>query len=398
VSDEIVPFRIDVPQAALDDLADRLARTRWPGPLPAGGRDWGPGVADVAALAERWRTAYDWRAHEAALNAVPQFTTTIDGVDVHFLHVRSPEPGALPLVLTHGWPGSFVEFVDVLGPLTDPRAHGGDPADAFHAVVPSIPGYGFSGAPTEPGWDVRRIARAWAELMRRLGYDRYGTQGGDWGSAISRDVPIADPDGVVGVHVNFLVAPPPTHQSIPDEALTPTDAARRATLLSYAAQPPGYLRLQATRPQTLSFGLTDSPVGQLAWIAEKFTEWTDPDTPVDVERLLTNVAIYWFGGTAGSSAQLYAEMARPVRDAGSGAGGGPRDRDDPSRRPVAPLGVAVFPHDIVLPVRAFAERRNNVVHWTEHDRGGHFASLEVPDLFVADVRAFFRGLRPGPAA
>ncbi|MBO0826644.1 MAG: epoxide hydrolase [Streptosporangiales bacterium] len=377
---EIRPFRIDVPDAQLVDLRGRLARTRWPDEPAHAGWDLGVPVAYVRELAEHWRTGYDWRAHEAELNAYPQFTTTVDGANVHFLHVRSPEPDAVPLVVTHGWPGSVVEFLDIIGPLTDPRAHGGDPADAFHVVVPSIPGYGFSGPTPDRGWNVDRIARAWAELMTRLGYERFGAQGGDWGASISRELGLLVPERMTGVHLTMLVTAVPDE---PEPPLTDDERAKLDRANRFRAEGLGYGAIQSTRPQTLAYALTDSPAGQLAWIAEKFVEWTDsakPGDAVDRDRLLTNVSVYWFTATAGSSARLYHEAAR------SGQWG-------PPPRSTAPTGVAVFPKEIAPPIRRFAEPDNNVVHWTEFDRGGHFAAMEQPELLVADVRAFFRGLR-----
>jgi len=366
-ADVINSFRIDVPTADLADLADRLARTRWPDELPDVGWDYGVPLARARELAENWRTAYDWREHEKELNRFPQFTTEIDAQNIHFLHVRSADPNALPLILTHGWPGSIVEFLDVIGPLSE----------QFHLVIPSIPGFGFSGPTRERGWDVTRIARAWAELMRRLGYERYGAQGGDWGSAISRALGAIAPDRVVGVHVNYLPTPRPPDGG--DGDLSTPDRDRLARTQRYLAHRPGYMVLQETRPQTLAYALTDSPVGQLAWIAEKFTEWTDPRSTISVDRILTNVTIYWLTGTAGSAARIYRESA--------------------SVRPLpcpTPLGVAVFAHDITLGVRALAERTYTIKRWSEFDRGGHFPALEVPDLFVDDVRAFFAG--PAAAA
>lgn len=381
MSDEaqIHPFRIEIPQADLDDLKARLARTRWPDQPHGIGWDYGIPLGYLRDLAEYWRTVYDWRVHERTLNGFPQFTTTIQGQRVHFMHVRSPEPGALPLVITHGWPGSVVEFTEVIGPLADPRAHGGDPADAFHLVVPAIPGYGFSGPTREPGWNVARIARAWDELMTRLGYQRYGAQGGDWGAVISRELGISAADHVIGVHLNMLIAQGATDQ--PD--LTDVERARLERSKRFRSTGMGYGAIQSTRPQTLAYALTDSPAGQLAWIAEKFYEWTDgdlPDDAVDRDQLLTNVTLYWLTETAGSSARLYFEAAR------SGSWGPPA----PS---TVPTGVAVFPYEIAPPIRRFAELSNNIVHWSEFDRGGHFAAMEEPDLLVADVRAFFRPLR-----
>ncbi|MFY1690127.1 epoxide hydrolase family protein [Plantactinospora sp. WMMB782] len=378
------PYRLAVAEAELTDLRQRLARTRWPGEIPD--TPWRRGVPlrYLRELAEYWRTGYDWRRQEARLNEIPQFTTTIDGATVHFLHVRSPEPEALPLLMTHGWPGSIVEFLDVLGPLTDPGRYGGDPADAFHLVVPSIPGFGLSGPLTEPGWDVGRVARAWAELMRRLDYRRYGAQGGDWGHAISRELGILAAGHVVGVHLNTLLTLPsgdPAEQA----ALTDEDRARLDRLFRAEPEMSGYAKIQGTRPQTLGYALTDSPVGQLGWIVEKFKEWTDsthaPEDAVDRDLLLTNVMLYWLTGTAGSSANYYYEHAHPAA------------ADPGPRRLAVPTGVAVFGADVAAPVRRLAERDNHIVHWTEYDRGGHFAAMEQPDLFVADVRAFFRAHR-----
>ncbi|WP_433386881.1 epoxide hydrolase family protein [Micromonospora sp. KLBMP9576] len=362
----IKPFRVDIPAAHLDDLAGRLARTRWPDELPDAGWDYGLPLARVRELAENWRTAYDWREHEAELNRYPQFTTEIDGQNVHFLHVRSADPDALPLILTHGWPGSVVEFLDVIGPL----------AQQFHLVVPSIPGFGFSGPTRERGWDVTRVARAWAELMRRLGYRRYGAQGGDWGSVISSRLGGIAPENVVGVHLNYLPTPPPPGWA-GEADLSAGDQARLARIKQLMAQRHPHQLLYATHPQTVSYALIDSPVGQLAWIAEKFAEWADPQSAITTDRILTNVALYWFTATTASAARLVRESAF----------GGPPPPCPP------PVGVAVFAHDITQSVRPLAERSYRITHWSEFDRGGHFAAMEVPDLFADDVRAFFRDLR-----
>jgi microsomal epoxide hydrolase len=382
------PFRIEIPQADLDDLHSRLERTRWPDELPDVGWERGVPLEYLKGLAEYWRTSYDWRAAEAQLNEYPQFITEIDGANVHFLHVKSPEPDAVPLLLTHGWPGSVVEFLDLIGPLTDPRAHGGDPADAFHLVIPSIPGYGFSRPLPAAGWDVPRIANAWAELMHRLGYQRYGAQGGDAGSPISLVLGIMRPDEVIGVHVNMLMTFP---SGDPAElaALNETDQQRLGKLVEFDQNLSGYMKIMATRPQTLAYALTDSPVGQLAWIVEKFKEWTDsdkaPEDAVDRDRLLTLVSIYWLTGTAGSSAQFYYEGAEAVRQAASGAAPPPT---------TVPVGVAVFPHDLFVPIRSFADRDiATIQQWTEFESGGHFAALEEPELLIGDVRTFFRSLR-----
>jgi pimeloyl-ACP methyl ester carboxylesterase len=374
----VTPFRIAVPQSELDDLRGRLHRTRWPDELPGVGWDYGSPLAFVKELAEHWRTAFDWRAQETRLNAIPQFKTTIDGQDIHFLHVRSPERGALPLVMTHGWPGSIVEFLKVIEPLTDPRAHGGDPADAFDLILPSLPGFGFSGPTREGGWDVRRIAAAWNELMSRLGYDRFGTQGGDWGSPVSQELARIAGERVVGVHVNMLVAPPPADPKERGE-LTELEEKRLAAGNRFRMQGLGYAAIQSTRPQTLAYALTDSPVGLLAWIAEKFKEWSDPSVDaIDRDQILTHVTIYWLTATAASSARLYRESA------------GAWTPQVPLR---TPMGVAVFPKEMAPPIRRFAERSNQIVHWTEFDRGGHFAAMEVPELLTSDIRQFFRRFR-----
>jgi epoxide hydrolase len=380
---DIRPFRIETPQGDLDDLGDRLARTRWPSELPGVGWSRGVPLEYLRELAEHWRTGYDWREHEARLNELPQFATTIDGGNVHFLHMRSTEPGALPLIVTHGWPGSVVEFLDVIGPLTDPRSHGGDPADAFHLVIPSIPGFGLSGPTGDPGWTHRRVARAFAELMSRLGYDRYGAQGGDVGAQVSPDLGRVDPDHVVGVHVNaatvgFMPFPPLEDAELAE--LSDSERTRVERIAAFMDDEFGYANIQSTRPQTLAYGLTDSPVGQLAWIVEKFQEWTHgsdvPEDAVDRDRMLTNVMLYWLTGTAGSAANLYYE----VKHSG----------EWPERSGV-PTGVAVFAEDIAI--RRYAEQSNEIVHWSEFDRGGHFAAMEAPDLLIADVREFFRPLR-----
>jgi len=381
----IQPFTINIPQANLDDLRDRLARTRWPDELPGVGWSYGVSLAYLKELAEYWRTAYDWRTWEAKLNQFPQFTTEIGGQNVHFLHVRSPEPNALPLILTHGWPGSVAEFLEIIGPLSDPRAHGGDSADAFHLVIPSIPGFGFSGPTQATGWTTDRTAKAWAELMNRLGYARYGAQGGDWGAFVAPALGRIAADQVVGVHVNAAtVGFIPYGEVPPDELASFTDAekGRLERLGRFMSEGNGYFQIQATRPQTLAYGLSDSPVGQLAWIVDKFKEWTHssaelPEGAVDRDHMLTNVMLYWLTGTAGSSARLYYENMH------SGSWG-----EQPS---TTPTGVAAFAEDVAI--RRYAEYGNNIVHWSDFERGGHFAAMEVPDLLVGDVRTFFRRFR-----
>jgi len=382
------PFRIAVPQADLDDLHRRLDNTRWPTELAGVGWDRGVPLDYLKELAEFWRTSYDWRAAEARLNQYPQLITEIDGANVHFLHVTSPEPNATPLIMTHGWPGSVAEFLDVIEPLTDPRRHGGDPAAAFHVVIPSPPGFGFSGPAPEPGWNIPRIALAWAELMRRLGYDRYAVHGGDLGTWISLTLAGMNPEHVIGAHVNFLLTPPsgdPTELA----GLSEQDLERLAQMGRWLEQRSGYMKIQATRPQTLAYGLTDSPVGKVAWTTEKFYEWTDcakvPEDAVTREQLLTNISIYWLTATAGSSAQLYFEMADVL----------PIAATPPSLPPPlpVPLGVAVYLHDASLPIRRLAEARfPAIVQWNELDRGGHFPAMEEPDLFVQDLQSFARAL------
>jgi epoxide hydrolase len=378
---EIRPFQLDIPQAALDDLQTRLATARWPREVEDAGWSRGVPVAYLKELAEYWRTTYDWREHEAKLNLFPQFTTTIDGLDIHFLHVRSPEPDAFPLILTHGWPGSIVEFAELIGPLTDPRTYGGDPAAAFHVVVPSIPGFGFSSPILEAGWNSRRVAVAWAELMRRLGYDRYGAQGGDFGSGISRNLGLIDAEHMAGVHVNGGLGIPMIEPGA-EIGLSELEQARLARMNEFMEEAAGYIAIQSTRPQTLAYALTDSPVGQLAWIVDKIRDMTDlakplPHEAVDRDQLLTNVTVYWLTGTAGSSAALYYEDARSWGEA---------------EVSTVPTGVAMFTvQDIAI--RGVDEKTNNIVRWTEYERGGHFAAMEAPDLLVADIREFFSIVR-----
>src|SRR5580658_99370 len=374
----IKPYRIDVAQRDLDDLRERLSRTRWPDELPGVGWNLGVPLDYLKGLAQYWATAYDWRRQEAVMNELPQFTTVIDGQNVHFLHVRSKETAALPLVITHGWPGSIVEFLDIIGPLTDPAAHGGDPADAFDVVAPSIPGFGFSGPTHEAGWNTGRVAGAWATLMSRLGYERYGAQGGDTGAIVSPELGRLDPDHVIGIHVNNLL----TFPSGQLDNLSEADQGRLALMERWQNEMSGYAIIQSTRPQTLAYALNDSPVGQLAWIVEKFKEWSDPaaelpEDAVDRDRLLTDVSVYWLTATAGSSARLYYEGAKSWGQVQAPSG--------------IPTGVAVFPMDITI--RSIAEAEHNIAHWSEFDRGGYFAAMEVPDLLVGDIREFFRPLR-----
>jgi pimeloyl-ACP methyl ester carboxylesterase len=373
-----VPFTVRIADADIADLRTRLARTRWPDAETVDGWQQGVPLAYLRDLCAHWADGYDFGLAER-VNAFPQVRVTVDGLGIHALHVRSPEPDALPLVLTHGWPGSVVEFLDVLGPLADPRAHGGDPADAFHVVAPSLPGYGRSDAPTEPGWDVDRIARAWVGLMGALGYDRFGAQGGDWGAAVTGSLGRQAPDHVLGIHVNMPTVGPDRatlDDLTPDEQRTLEDMAEhRATGMGYSTQ-------QSTRPQTLGYGLTDSPAGQCAWIVEKIWAWTDndghPESALTRQQILDDVSTYWFTGTATSSARLYWESFR-----------------DRHRDPIAvPSGISIFPHEIFRPSRRWAERRYTDLRWYETlDRGGHFAAWEQPATFVDQVRGFFRLVR-----
>ncbi|MFC4061470.1 epoxide hydrolase family protein [Planomonospora corallina] len=409
---DIRPFRIDIPQAQLDDLRARLANTRWPDELPGVGWSRGVPVGYLRELAEYWRTGYDWRAHEAALNGHPQYLTTIDGQNVHFLHVRSPEPDALPLVLLHGWPGGVTDFLDVIGPLSDPRAHGGDPAAAFHLVVPSLPGFGFSTPLAGPGMNAARMAGLLVELMSRLGYGRYGVQGYDTGSWVAPEMGRQAPGRVAGVHVNALLAFPAGQEGEMD-GLSQAEQRRWQAMQDFND---GYLRCNSKRPQTVAYGLHDSPVGQLAWIVEKFKELTHPqeglpEDGVERDRILTGVSLYWLTGTAGSAAQIYYEeisagawsgaadgwesAAGDGAGDGSGAAGGTWGAQDggwaAAARGTVPTGVLVSAHDVT--VRRWAERDHDVVHWTELGGGGHFLAMEEPQALVDDVRAFFEKLR-----
>lgn len=387
VRNEIHPFRIQVPQDDIEELHARLARIRRPDQLPGVGWSYGIPNDVVSSLAERWRGGYDWRQAEAQLNQWPQYTTVIDSTTVHFAHIRSPEPDAVPLLMTHGWPGSLVEFVHVVGPLTNPSAHGAQGAQAFHLVLPSIPGFAFSGPTPSPGWGVHRMALAFGELMSRLGYSRYAVQGGDWGATISRELGRIRPENVIGVHLNFMrwaaVWTEPTTAEL--ALLEPGE--REQVLASWRRTERwnrdqcAYFFEQQTRPQTVAHALADSPAGQLAWIGQGFHEWTDPTQGawggISEDTILTNISLYWFTNTAGSSARIYYEFGL---------------EDNSLKSSPTPTAVAVFPYDISLPVRSIAERTHNIVRWTEFDKGGHFAALEQPELLIRDVRDFFSEL------
>ncbi len=375
------PFTISVPDEVLEDLRRRLARTRWPEAETVD--DWSQGapLSYVQEVCRYWAEDYDWRATEASLNELDHEIETVDGLDIHLVHARSPEPDALPLVITHGWPGSFVEFLDVIGPLSDPRANGGDPGDAFHVICPSLPGFGFSGKPERAGWGIDRVADAWISLMGSLGYDRWGAQGGDWGSAVTTAIGGRTGSGCIGIHVNM----PRGRPGPGDEPVDDVERNVLAALAHYQEWDSGYSKQQATRPQTLGYGLTDSPAGQAAWILEKFWAWTDcghpdghPENAIPRDRLLDNIMLYWLNAAATSSARLYWESFG-------------RHQPDPV---VVPTGVAAFPKEI-LPSspRWSASVYPDIRRWTEMERGGHFAAMEQPELFVDDVRAFFRELR-----
>lgn len=381
------PYTIAVPDEVLDDLHRRLDHARWPDQSPGEPWSFGIPVREVQAAVDHWRHRYDWRAREAAMNAWPHFLTEVDGEQVHFVHVRSRHDDAVPLLLTHGWPGSFVEFLDLLGPLTDPTAHGGDAADAFHVVVPSIPGYGFSGPTRTPGMDSRRVARVLAEVMAQLGYERFVAQGGDWGAVITRWLGADHAERLVGLHVNMMFAFPAADDPDPMGGVTEADQGRFATAGARIADGTGYMAIQSTRPQTLAYGLTDSPVGLAAWILEKFQAWSDLDegglaATFGWDRLLDNLMAYWVTDTAGSAARLYAESAR----------GGTAPTDPVGGRIEVPSGHTVYPYELLQTPRAWAEKAYRVVYWAEAARGGHFAAFERPEAFVADVRAFRRAL------
>jgi len=383
---DVTEFRVDVPDADLEDLRARLRHARWPERETV--VDWSQGVplAYLRDLCAHWADGYDWRATEARLNALPQFRTVIDGLGVHFIHARSPHRDALPIVITHGWPGSIVEFLKVIGPLTHPSAHGADAADAFHVVCPSLPGYGFSDKPASQGWGIERIARAWTVLMSRLGYGRYGAQGSDWGTSISASIAQQDPEHVVGIHLTPPLAPP---DPATFDDLSDRERAALESLEQSAEWDSGYSREHATRPQTIGYALVDSPTALCAWIIEKFWAWTDsgghPENVLTRDELLDNLMLYWVPAAGASSARLYWESIRQVNEWISGP---VRDRV------TVPTGCSIFPRELQRPSRRWAEKRFlDIRYWNELERGGHFAAFEQPELFVEEVRAFFRLVR-----
>jgi len=378
-NETVSAFRLAVAPDAIEDLRRRLAMTRWPERETVS--DWSQGVplARARALIDYWRDGYNMARLERRLNAFPQFRTSIDGLGIHFLHVRSKHTNALPILLTHGWPGSVIEFLEVIGPLTDPEAHGGRAEDAFHVVIPSLPGYGFSDKPREAGWNLPRIANAWSALMKRLGYHRWVAQGGDWGAGVATWLGKQQAEGLAAIHLNFpILSPPPIEGEPTDE-----EKAALAQLKAFGATMSGYAVIQETRPQTLGYGLVDSPAGQAAWIYEKFAGWSDsnrnPESVLSRDAMLDNIMLYWLTATAASSARLYAESF-PIH----------------LRRQVVdiPVGVSQFPGEIYLPPRIWGERTYpKLFYWNRVSRGGHFAAFEQPALFTSEIRACFASIR-----
>lgn len=376
MKETIRDFTVEIPQSALDDLQARLAMTRFPEKEPVD--DWSQGIplAYVQQVTDYWRNDYDWRRCEAALNQYPHHITEVDGVDIHFMHIRSPEPHARPMIMTHGWPGSIVEFMDVIGPLTDPASHGGEAKDAYHLVVPSLPGYGFSGKPAETGWSADKIAKAWDILMTRLGYDRYFAQGGDWGALVTSAMGVQNLGHCAAIHINLIVVGTPPEAVV--KSPTPEEQAAFKRFERYRTQGSGYAEIQRTKPQTLGYGLADSPVGQMAWVLEKFQGWADgataPDESFSRDHLLDNIMLYWLNNAGASSARLYLESlgnsnVEPVQ---------------------VPTGCSIFPNEIMTPSRRWAEQRfKNLQYWGEPDKGGHFAAMEVPEIFIREVRSCF---------
>ncbi|RJL34585.1 epoxide hydrolase [Bailinhaonella thermotolerans] len=378
------PFRVEVAQEELDGLRERLARTRWPEGATAEGWAQGAPLEWVRDLCRYWEREYNWRRCEAALNALPQFRAVVDGLPIHVVHARSPYDGAMPLVLTNGWPGSITEYLKVIGPLTDPVAYGGDFRDAFHVICPALPGYGFSGKPDRPGWGIERIAAAWITLARGLGYERFGAAGSDWGTSVSTLMARRRPDLVAGIHLMPPIAAPG-----PDGpgGFTPAERKALEDLAERQATGDGYSAVHATRPQTVGYALTDSPAGLCAWIAEKWWTWSDrrDGIPFTPDELLDNVMMYWLPRAAASSARLYWESIGQVK----------RWFTEPDDEPVTvPAGCTVFPAELPRPSRRWAARRfADIRHWGEPERGGHFPAVERPGTFVAELRAFFRHVR-----
>jgi pimeloyl-ACP methyl ester carboxylesterase len=380
----IEPFRINVPDTVLHDLQERLARTRFPDEINDDDWSYGTSLAYLQELVAYWRTRYDWRAAERQLNGFPQFRTTVDGLMLHFVHQRGKGPAPFPLLISHGWPGSIVEFTKIIAPLTDPAAHGGDSADAFDVVAPSLPGYGFSGHPSKPGMHPGAIADCFAALMQQLGYSRFGAQGGDWGAIITTCLGSQHASRLAGIHLNMVVAFPPD-ESNPAAGLSEREMVTLMEMQRFLNEETGYQRIQGTKPQTLGYGLNDSPAGLAAWIVEKFRTWSDCGGNVErrftKDELLTNIMVYWVTQSITSSVRLYCEATRANMFPPRGG------------RVSVPTGCAIFPREMFRPPRAWAEHAYNVQRWTEFPAGGHFAALEEPQLLVEDIRAFFRPLR-----
>jgi len=395
----IRPFTVQVPQAALNDLRRRIAATRWPDRETVEDFSQGVQLEKLKPLVQYWGTQYDWRKAEAKLNALPQFVTTIDGVDIHFIHVRSRHPNALPLIITHGWPGSVIEQLKVIAPLTDPTAHGGSAEDAFDVVIPSLPGYGFSSKPTGTGWDPDHIARAWAELMKRLGYTRYVAQGGDWGTPISSAMARQAPPGLLGIHINLpATVPPEVAAALGGAAPLPANLTDKERAVVDALMTSGkqgnlaYFTILTARPQTVGYGTTDSPAGLAAWVLVHpgFAQWmygADPEKSPTKDDVLDNITLYWLTNTATSAGRLYWE---------NGARGSVIVAAAQKTGEIAlPVAITVFPEDVYRPPETWARRAyRNLIYFHEVDRGGHFAAWEQPELFAAELRAAFRSLRP----
>lgn len=376
---KLIPFEIKIADEALDDLKQRLANTRW-----ADGEtvdDWSQGTPEayLREVCDYWGNQYDWRAREERLNRFPQFKTNLNGLDIHFIHVKSPESTATPMIMTHGWPGSIVEFQKVIGPLSDPVAHGGQAEDAFDIICPSLPGYGFSDKPTETGWGIEKIAATWAALMARLGYEKYVAQGGDWGSIVTTSLAAQDPEHCLGIHLNMAIAPP-TPESM--DNLTELEKSALAGMEHYTSLDSGYSKQQSTRPQSLGYGLVDSPAGQAAWILEKFWSWTDcsghPENALTRDEMLDNIMLYWLPATGASSARLYWESFN----------------SPPMMEVTVPVGVSVFPHEIFKASKRWCEARyGNLVYHNVLEKGGHFAAFEQPEAFVEEVRKSMRNVK-----
>jgi epoxide hydrolase len=380
----IKPFHLHVPEVELIDLRERLSRTRWPDKETVDDTRQGPPLAKLRAIADHWLNGYDWRRCEAALNGFSQHTTEIDGLGIHFLHVRSPEPNAMPLLMTHGWPGSVLEFRNVIGPLTDPVAHGGKASDAFHLVIPSLPGFGFSDKPTSTGWGINRISDAWITLMDRLGYTRWAAQGGDWGAAVTTALGYKAPTGLIGIHLNMVMFQPTDQER---NNATPHEQKMLESAQRYMQQYSAYYMLQNTRPQSVGFSLSDSPVGLAAWLYALFQDVTDsggnPESVFTLDEMLDDIMLYWVPNTGASSARLYWESMQEMMAGGM-----------PSSPMQTPTGISMFPGEQMRLSRRWAESRfSTLLHFNEPEHGGHFAALEQPELFIDEVRATFRTLQ-----